>query len=68
MDGASNSRRPYCELIKFSLVEDGGFYGRDEFGERADVDADGVPAEHQRFYECRASSNMIVQHQVARLA
>ncbi len=67
MDGFSNSRRPCSEPIKFSLVEDGSFYGRYEFGEWANVDADGVPAEHQRFYERCASPNMIVQHQIGLL-
>ena len=67
VNGFSNPHRPCCELIKFSLVQDCSFYGGNEFGEWADVDADGMPAEHQRFYKCRAAPNMIVQHQVGRL-
>jgi hypothetical protein len=40
---------------------------RYEFGERADVDADGVPTQRKRFYQRGASANMVVQNKVARL-
>jgi hypothetical protein len=66
MDGFSSAHDPRGQPIEFGLIEDRGFYGGNEFGQRTDVNANGMATESQRFYKRRPSANMIVKHQVAR--
>src|SRR6266700_7495727 len=65
VDGRRHALRPSVQTIELGLRKYRGLHGRNEFRERADIDADRVPASGECFHQGGATADMVIEHHVA---